>query len=136
MEAVTARTWSSKASSRTETQIVLQELQPHCPGLNTEKHMDHRQSIQNFLVGREFTIPLYEVNNFYSSLLAYLDAMLDQLIPRVPDPILLAISPIEAGRQCVIENSRDHLAERVLGTAIKIIHLIAPDADELKAQNL
>lgn len=98
--------------------------------------MDHRQNIQNFLVGREFTIPLQEVNNFYASLLVHLDGLGDQLIHRVPDPMLLAISLIEAGRQCVIDKSRDQLAERLLRTAIKIIRQIAPDANELKAQNL
>jgi len=52
--------------------------------------MDHMHNIQNSLTGREFTIPLEEVDVFYDSLQDYLDSLGDKVEEKVPDSLGLA----------------------------------------------
>jgi len=98
--------------------------------------MDHRKNVENFLAGRGFEIPLTEMESFYDALLLALDEMGERIITQVQDPLGLARALIDAGRESVIEKTGDRQGERALKIALRIVRQVAPDDNELLAENL
>jgi hypothetical protein len=98
--------------------------------------MDHSKNVENFLAGRGFEIPLTEMESFYDALLIALDEMGNGIVHRVERPMMLAAALITAGRDCVIDKTRDGRGERALRIALRIVRQVAPDADEILAENL
>ncbi len=98
--------------------------------------MNHKRNVENFLAGKEFSIPVNQLNSFYASLLETIEKMGLSVVEKVPDPILFVSALIDIGRESVLSRSENHLAERSLKFALRITRKVAPAADEIKTENL
>lgn len=128
----------SKAEQRLHSNITTSRELSITPyqKLTEKSQMDHTQNVKCFLAGREFTVPLEEIDSFYDTLLNYLDALGESISERVPNPVDLAKVLVNTGREYVIERSSDCQAERVLRISLRLIRRVAPDDHELLFENL